>query len=149
MTALCGTAQAFWQLLLARIGVGLGEAGCSPPAHSIISDPYPPDQRSTALSIYNMGIYVGVFFGYLAGGWLDQVLGWRIAFLAVGLPGVAIALLVKLTLREPPRGMSEHVDIAAATVPPPAAEPLKQVFLELWNRRSFRSPIATAATAMR
>jgi MFS family permease len=85
-----------------------------------------------------MGIYVGVFFGYLAGGWLDQVLGWRIAFLAVGLPGVAIALLVKLTLREPPRGMSEHVDIAAATVPPPAAEPLKQVFLELWNRRSFR-----------
>ena len=132
MTALCGTVQAFWQLLLARIGVGVGEAGCSPPAHSIISDLYPPSQRSTALSIYNMGIYVGVFFGYLAGGWLDQVLGWRIAFLAVGLPGVLVAVVVKLTLREPPRGLSEQLTTVADAVP------FKQVFLELWNRRSFR-----------
>ncbi len=138
MTALCGTVQAFWQLLLARIGVGVGEAGCSPPAHSIISDLYPPEKRSTALSIYNMGIYVGVFFGYLAGGWLDQVLGWRVAFLAVGLPGLLVALIVKTTLREPPRGLSEQVDIAGSTVPPPAAGPLLDVFLELWNRRSFR-----------
>lgn len=132
MTALCGLVQAFWQLLLARIGVGVGEAGCSPPAHSIISDLYPPNQRSTALSIYNMGIYVGVFFGYLAGGWLDQVLGWRIAFLAVGLPGILVAVLVKLTLREPPRGMSEQLTQVADAVP------LGVVFAELWNRRSFR-----------
>jgi MFS family permease len=132
MTALCGAAQAFWQLLLARIGVGVGEAGCSPPAHSIISDLYPPKQRSTALSIYNMGIYIGVFFGYLAGGWLDEVLGWRIAFLAVGLPGVLVALVVKATLREPPRGMSEQLTVVDDAVP------LQEVFMELWNRRSFR-----------
>jgi MFS family permease len=132
MTALCGSVQVFWQLLLARVGVGVGEAGCSPPAHSIISDLYPPNQRSTSLSIYNMGIYVGVFFGYLAGGWLDQVLGWRIAFLAVGLPGLLVAVLVKLTLREPPRGMSEPLTAVAD------AMPLKEVFMELWNRRSFR-----------
>lgn len=132
MTALCGTAQAYWHLLLARIGVGVGEAGCSPPAHSIISDLYPPNQRSTALSIYNMGIYVGVFFGYLAGGWLDQALGWRVAFLAVGLPGLFVAALVKLTLREPPRGLSDRLESVADAVP------LGQVFSELWNRRSFR-----------
>lgn len=132
MTAVCGLVQAFWQLLLARIGVGVGEAGCSPPAHSIISDLYPPNQRSTALSIYNMGIYVGVFFGYLAGGWLDQVLGWRIAFLAVGLPGVLVAVLVKLTLREPPRGLSEQLAEVADAVP------MGEVFAALWNRRSFR-----------
>lgn len=132
MTAMCGLVQAFWQLLIARVGVGVGEAGCSPPAHSIISDLFAPSQRSTALSIYNMGIYVGVFFGYLAGGWLDQVLGWRIAFLAVGLPGVLVALLVKMTLREPPRGYSEQL----ATVADPV--PIREVFLELWNRPSFR-----------
>lgn len=132
MTALCGLAQAFWQLLAARIGVGVGEAGCSPPAHSIISDLYPPNQRSTALSIYNTGIYVGVFFGYLAGGWLDQELGWRYAFLAVGLPGLAMAVLVRATLREPPRGLSERLATVADAVP------LREVMRQLWQRRSFR-----------
>ncbi|MDZ7668192.1 MAG: MFS transporter [Gammaproteobacteria bacterium] len=132
------SAQAFGSFRPARIGVGVGEAGCSPPAHSIISDLYPPHQRSTALSVYNMGIYVGVFIGYLAGGWLDQVLGWRVAFLAVGLPGIMIALLVKATLREPPRGLSERIPGSVESAPPIAPETLKVVFLELWNRRSFR-----------
>lgn len=136
MTALCGTAQAFWHLLLARIGVGVGEAGCSPPAHSIISDLYAAGQRSTALSIYNMGIYVGVFFGYLAGGWLDQVLGWRIAFLAVGLPGVLLAVVVKVTLREPPRGLSEAG--GALTDVNADSPPIGEVFRDLWNRPAFR-----------
>ena len=81
-----------------------------------------------------MGIYAGVFFDDVAGGWLDQTLGWRTAFLAVGLPGVLAALVLKATLREPPRGMSE----AVTAVDEPA--PLKDVFLELWNRRSFRHP---------
>ncbi|MEM9620624.1 MAG: MFS transporter [Pseudomonadota bacterium] len=132
MTALCGTVNHFWQLLLARIGVGVGEAGCSPPAHSIISDLFPPAQRATALSIYNMGINFGVFIGFLAGGWINQYLGWRYAFIAVGLPGIAFAVFVRLTLREPPRGLSEPKPVSSDT---PA---LMEVFRLLWDRVSFR-----------
>jgi MFS family permease len=132
MTALCGLVGNFWQLLLARIGVGVGEAGCSPPAHSIISDLYPLSQRATALSIYNMGINFGVFIGFLAGGWINQYLGWRYAFIAVGLPGILFAIFVRLTLREPPRGLSETKTVSVD------APPLKSVFALLWNRVSFR-----------
>ncbi len=132
MTALCGMVSNFWQLLAARIGVGVGEAGCSPPAHSIISDMFPVEQRATALSTYNMGINFGVFIGFLAGGWINEYLGWRQAFIYVGLPGVLFAVFVRLTLKEPPRGMSE---VKAVDNNPP---PLKGVFELLWNRVSFR-----------
>lgn len=132
MTALCGTVGHFWQLLLARIGVGVGEAGCSPPAHSIISDLFPTEQRATALSIYNMGINVGVFIGFLAGGWINEYFGWRVAFIAVGLPGLLFAVVVRMTLREPPRGLSEHV--TRDSNPPP----LIDTFRLLWDRVSFR-----------
>ncbi len=133
MTALCGMVAAYWQLLLARIGVGVGEAGCSPPAHSIISDMYAPNERATALSIYNMGINIGVFIGFLAGGWINEALGWRWAFICVGVPGIFFALFVRMTLREPPRGMSEAARSIAETPPP-----LRDVFRLLWDRRSFR-----------
>ena len=132
MTALCGAAGNFWQLLLARIGVGVGEAGCSPPAHSIISDMFPVEQRATALSTYNMGINFGVFIGFLAGGWINEFFGWRWAFVAVGLPGVLFAIFVRMTLREPPRGMSEAKPIKADT------PPMMDVFRLLWDRVSFR-----------
>ena len=132
MTALCGTVSSFWQLLLARIGVGVGEAGCSPPAHSIISDMFPVESRATALSTYNMGINFGVFIGFLAGGWINEYLGWRLAFLYVGIPGVLFAVFVRMTLKEPPRGMSE---IKAVDNDPP---PLLDVFKLLWDRVSFR-----------
>ena len=107
MTALCGMAQNFTQMLLARIGVGVGEAGCSPPAHSLIADYYPPEQRASALSIYALGIPIGSILGLLAGGWIAEFYGWRVAFYLVGLPGIALALVFKLTVREPLRGMSE------------------------------------------
>jgi predicted MFS family arabinose efflux permease len=103
MTALTAFAQSFLHLALARIGVGIGEAGCSPPAHSLISDVFPPERRATALSIYSLGIPIGGALGTLIGGWLGQLYGWRAAFLVVGLPGVALALLVRFTVREPPR----------------------------------------------
>jgi predicted MFS family arabinose efflux permease len=103
MTALTGLAQSFFHLALARIGVGVGEAGCSPPAHSLISDLFPVERRATALSIYSLGIPIGGALGTLLGGWLGQLYGWRTAFFVVGLPGVALALLVRLTLREPAR----------------------------------------------
>ena len=115
MTALSGFVLNYWQLLLARIGVGVGEAGGSPPAHSIISDYFPPEKRATALSIYSMGIYIGILFGYLAGGWLDQYFGWRIAFMAIGVPGILYAIVVFFTVKEPERGQLDTPIQQAAT----------------------------------
>lgn len=107
MTALCGLAQNFVQLAVARIGVGIGEAGCSPPAHSIISDYYPSKERATALAIYALGIPFGVMFGLFLGGWINEAFGWRKAFFVVGLPGLLLALIVRFTVPEPPRGLSD------------------------------------------
>jgi MFS family permease len=107
MTAISGTVSSYFQLLLARLGVGLGEAGGSPPAHSMISDYYPPENRATALSFYSSGIYIGILLGYLFGGVIAETFGWRMAFLVVGLPGVAFAVVLRLTVREPQRGRWE------------------------------------------
>lgn len=107
MTALSGVASNIAQLALARIGVGVGEAGLSPPAHSIISDLYPPQQRSTAMGIFTLGISLGIMIAYLAGGWVVQNIGWREAFFVVGIPGVMLAIVVLLTVKEPVRGASE------------------------------------------
>ncbi|MDG1495249.1 MAG: MFS transporter [Porticoccaceae bacterium] len=104
MTALSGFTQNFWQLLMARIGVGVGEAGGSPPSHSMISDYYPVEQRGSALSFYSTGVYLGILFGFLIGGWINSEFGWRVAFFVVGVPGFLVALLVRLTIREPVRG---------------------------------------------
>ena len=104
MTALSGLTQNFWQLLMARIGVGVGGAGGSPPSHSIISDYYPPEQRGSALSFYSTGVYLGILFGFLIGGWINSQFGWRAAFFVVGIPGFLVALLVRLTIKEPVRG---------------------------------------------
>jgi MFS family permease len=108
MTALSGLARNFTDLALARVGVGIGEAGASPPAHSLLSDYFPPEKRATVLAIYSSGIYVGVGLGFWLGGWINDAYGWRVAFFVVGLPGVLMALLVRFTVREPLRGMSEH-----------------------------------------
>jgi len=104
MTALSGFTQNFWQLLLARIGVGVGEAGGSPPSHSMISDYYPVEKRGSALSFYSTGVYLGILFGFLIGGWINSEFGWRVAFFVVGVPGFLVAILVRLTIREPVRG---------------------------------------------
>ncbi len=102
-TALCGVAGSFVQLVGARIGVGIGEAGCTPPAQSIIADYFPSSKRATALSIYSMGIHIGSMTAAIVGALIATKYGWRVTFIAVGLPGVALALLVKLMVREPPR----------------------------------------------
>ncbi len=111
MTAVSGLVGNYTQLLLARVGVGVGEAGGSPPAHSMISDMYPPKKRATALSIYSAGLYLGVMVGYAAGGIISQTYGWRMTFLIVGLPGIALAVLLRFTIREPERGTYETQDI--------------------------------------
>ncbi len=109
MTALSGLAANFTQLLLARIGVGVGEAGGSPPSHSMISDYFPPEKRATALSVYSLGIYIGILAGYSLGGWLDQEYGWRIALMALGIPGIIYAILLLVTVKEPTKGMSDPI----------------------------------------
>jgi len=135
MTALCGTASGYATLLAYRIGVGVGEAGGSPPSHSIISDYFPPARRATALGVFSLGVPLGILVGFAAGGWLEESLGWRRAFLVVGLPGLALAVLAQLTLREPSRGHSEG---HAAAAPGEAAPSARQVFETLWEARSFR-----------
>lgn len=117
MTALCGAALNFTHLLLARIGVAIGEAGCVAPSHSIISDYYRPEARPLALSIYSAGASIGIFLGLLGGGYLTELMGWRQALVAVGLPGILVALVVLLTLREPARGMSLPGGGAMASAP--------------------------------
>ena len=142
MTALSGLAQNFWHLLAARIGVGIGEAGCSPPAHSMIADYYPADQRATALGIYSLGIPFGIMFGLFAGGWINEFFGWRAAFFIVGLPGILLALIVRFSLREPPRGMAEGR--ADSADQPSVGETLQY----LWAKKSFRHmSFASALTA--
>lgn len=108
MTALSGLAANIWQLALARVGVGIGEAGCSPPAHAMIADLYPPARRSAAMGVYTLGISAGIMLAYLAGGWVAQNFGWREAFFIVGLPGLLLAALLRFTVREPARGGAER-----------------------------------------
>jgi MFS family permease len=107
MTACAGLARNFIQLLLARIGVGVGEAGGSPPAHAMISDYFPPEKRSTALSIYSTGIYFGILTGFLMGGYLNQHLGWRTAFFVLGIPGIIFSILFYASVNEPQRGATD------------------------------------------
>ena len=125
MTACSGLARNFVQLLLARIGVGVGEAGGSPPAHAMISDYFPPEKRSTALSIYSAGIYLGILIGFLMGGYLNHHLGWRMAFVAVGIPGIVFALLFYTTVKEPKRGAT---DVDVVKEPHSFAEVLKVLY---------------------
>jgi predicted MFS family arabinose efflux permease len=131
MTALSGLAGNYSQLLLARIGVGIGEAGGSPPAHAMISDYYPPQKRATALSIYSVGVHLGVLLGFLFGGFISQAYGWRTAFMAVGIPGVLFAIVFFLTVKEPRRGRWESA--AEAAYKPSLGETIKL----LMQYRSF------------
>ena len=129
MTAVCGLTQSFVQLLLARIGVSIGEAGASPSSHSMIADLFPHGKRSTALAIYATGIPIGTLIGLAVGGWINQAFNWRVAFMVVGLPGLAAAAIVALTIREPARG---GIDGAAAVPARPGA------LRDLWAIASYR-----------
>ncbi len=119
MTAASGLARTALQLVCARLGVGLGESACSPSAHSLISDYFPVARRATALSIYQLGIVLGIALGLAVGGWANDLYGWRAAFMIVGVPGLLLALTVRLTLREPRRGQSDGAaaDIGQYSLP--------------------------------
>ncbi len=134
MTAICGLAQNFSQLLLARIGVGVGEAGCTPPAHSLISDIVPPEKRSPALAFYSLGIPIGTLMGMVIGGILADFVGWREAFLIVGLPGVALALVVWFVLKDPRRSDAQMI---LRNQNQPAALPLMDALRLVMSSRAF------------
>ena len=139
MTAVSGFVTNYAQLLAARIGVGVGEAGGSPPSHSIISDIFPPNKRATALGFYSTGVNIGILFGFLLGGWLNEYFGWRVAFMVVGGPGILLAIVVQKTLAEPIRGLTEKQGSNDGQVP------FGKVLSILWSRRSFRHMAFAAA----
>lgn len=107
MTAVCGLATSFTHLLLARVGVGIGEAGSGPSSQSIIADLYPPERRAGAMAVYSLGVLLGGGFGMAIGGVVAHSFGWRAAMMVVGLPGIALALIIRLVVAEPRRGLSE------------------------------------------
>jgi len=139
LTAASGLAQNFFQLALARVGVGIGEAAGSPPAHSLLSDYFPPRRRATALAIYSTGVYVGAMIAFVAGGYLKELFGWRAAFFAVGLPGLLLAVLVRFTIAEPARGLSENRTVDSGPVT------MAEVLRYLLGCRSFMLMMVAAS----
>ena len=131
MTAACGLANNFWQLFLARLGVGVGEAGGVAPAYSLISDYFPSHQRARALSVYSFGIPIGSALGIVFGGYIASKIDWRFAFFALGIAGILVAPIFKLTVAEPPRG---QYDAKAPDAPSPT---LMQIVRLLSHKPSF------------
>lgn len=136
MTGLCGAAGNYMWLLLARFGVGVGEAGALPAIHSMISDMLPPRRRGLAMSILGVGMLIGIMCGLSIGGWIADRHGWRMAFLAAMIPGFLVSLIVFLTLRDPPRGFADGITVRATPVP------MREALAILWRRRSYRNLVA-------
>jgi len=132
LTTLCGLAQNYLQLLLLRVGVGIGEAGSTPASHSLIADHYPANKRASAFALYALGIPLGVFCGAIGAGWIVESMGWRAAFFVLGIPGIVLALLVLTTLREPPRGLADGMLSSPAQTPP-----LREVLSTLLRKPTF------------
>lgn len=169
MTVLCGFATSFVMLFILRIGVGIGEAGCTPPAQSMIADYFKPASRATAVSIYALGVPLGAMLAGILGGPINDYVtganvhnflsgvgmggfsdaigmasmeGWRIAFIAVGLPGLLVAAVLAFTLKEPPRGYTDPPGTQKAEV-----EPFRNVLKVLISKPTFIHVVAGAAIA--
>lgn len=144
MTVLCGFAQNFWQMALARIGVGVGEAGCTPSAHSLISDAVPPEKRASAIAFYGMGVPIGSLLGLVIGGVVNDIWGWRAALMLVGAPGILLALLLPVLLREPRRlGLVK----GQASPAGPAQIPVRQAVAEVFTSRAYLLLLVAASFA--
>ena len=145
MTAVCGAAQTFVQLFLARVGVGIGEAGGTPPAHSLIAEMASPEKRASALSLYQLGPPLGGLIAMVMGGYLADSIGWRWAFVVVGVPGIVLSLIVLAVLRDP------RSDGAAAGAGTKASGPAQLTFAEafahIWASRAIRLILPSVAFA--
>jgi predicted MFS family arabinose efflux permease len=111
MTAMTGMVTNFWQLFLARMGIGLGEAGALPAANSLVADWFAPARRPFAMAVLNAGVFAGIMTGSLVGGLVAERFGWRWAFFVAGMPGIPLALLTLVTMREPARGEADGLDV--------------------------------------
>lgn len=107
LTLASGAVSSFGQLVVARLGVGVGEAAGTPPSHALISDYFPPDRRAFALALFTVGASTGVAMAHLVGGWVGELWGWRMVFVVAGVPGLVLAALLRFSVREPPRGRFE------------------------------------------
>ncbi len=136
MTAACGLAGSFFSLLLGRVGVGIGEAGFQPPVSSLVADHFKADRRGTVMSIILLGSPLGFLLGQSVGGWVAAQWGWRTGFFTLGVPGVLAALIVWLTLKEPPRGLAE------GRVNADAAPTLREAIRTMWSKPTFRHLLA-------
>lgn len=144
MTALCGAATSFAMLFLFRVGVGVGEAGAGPASHSLIGDYFRKIDRPAAIGFFSLGVPLGNFLGIFVGGMLVDAIGWRWTFVALGLPGLLLALIVWITVREPARGgMENAADLAVIR----AGEdvPLGETVRRLWASPTFRVMSFSAA----
>lgn len=139
MTALCGLSANFIQLCLFRMGVGVGEAGCLPTSHSLISDYFPPTRRSKALAVYGLGYPIGALFGSVIGGVVLDHWGWRAAFYVIGLPGIFIALLTRYVVKEPQRGRLDVGETSDGRHAEPIS--LREVVLLIWHSPVLRQMI--------
>ncbi len=145
-TVLCGFANSFWTLMLCRIGVGVGEAGCTPPAHSLITDYVPKAKRASAIAFYSIGTPLGTVVGLVVGGLVGSEYGWRAAFFVAGAPGVIVAIIAALTLVEPRRRMQAVATAAAATAATAAASPTFKAALAILATKKTFWLIAFAAS---
>jgi predicted MFS family arabinose efflux permease/predicted nucleic acid-binding Zn ribbon protein len=132
MTALCGMAGSFLTLLIFRVGVGVGEAGCTPPANSIIADYFPPRSRARALATYAMGVTVGSLLANIFGGPIAEAFSWREAFLVLGIPGILVGVVIFFSIKEPPRGYSDPVG-----TPRPQATSIGETLKMLSGKRTY------------
>jgi MFS family permease len=136
--AACGAATSFLQLLLIRTGVAVGEAGCIPPAHSLIADHFSRAERPRAVARYMMGAPLSAIIGYFMAGWLNELYGWRATFVILGLPGIGLAALAWLTLREPRKLAAPSVPASQAPTRSPMPAGMREVCVALWANRTYR-----------
>ncbi len=136
MTAVCGVAQNFLQLALARIGVGVGEAGCTPAAHSLIADSVPPEKRSSAIAFFGLGIPIGGLLGLIIGGVVNDQYGWRAALMLVGAPGILLACVLPLLIRDP-RRCADSAHFKKATSSANTALSVKDAAREIFASKAY------------
>ncbi|HBO1995418.1 TPA: MFS transporter [Pseudomonas aeruginosa] len=138
MTVVCGMAGNFVQMLFARMGVGVGEAGTSPPSHAMLADYFPPERRTMAMGVLTMGGFIGMLVGFVAGGMVADAYGWRAAFYTLGLPGLLLSILLWLTVKEPQRGLTEGKAASENT----AHIGFGEAFGLLWRQKTYRHCLA-------
>ncbi|NND81716.1 MAG: MFS transporter [Gammaproteobacteria bacterium] len=134
LTVACGFAANYWQLFVLRAGVAVGEAGGVPPSQSMITDHYPPEQRALAMAVFSSGTFIGSLIAFVGGAYIAQHYGWRMAFVVVGAPGIALALLLRFTTQEPPRGQFD----AVSEIDSDSRVGFRETLAQMWAVKSMR-----------